>query len=110
MVRSVPHASWCSWISDELLGIFIPLLPDPNIEEAGHIVDRMDAALILGKREKRGVPSLGMSAGGGIERNPEVVADFRAGEAFGEILIQSHSVCSGQIDLGGGDGTQKKNG
>ena len=67
----------------------------------------MRAALVFRQFEKRSVPAIGAEAGGGVNRDAEVVADFRTGDALRLIFVKARRPFSGGIALGKGGNAQK---
>ena len=74
---------------DQLLRRSVELAPDAQVRgAAGRVVGRMRLALMLGQREDRRVPAVGVQACRLVDRNPQVVADVRTGNALRLILVK----------------------
>ena len=74
---------------DDLLRGCIYFLPNPHVERSARpVVGWMRLALMLGQRENFRVPGGGSHARRVGDREPEVVADFGAGNAFRLVLVE----------------------
>ena len=67
----------------------------------GDVIGRVDAALILGQRDERCVPSVGAVAGGVVDWDAQVIAQLRAGQAFGLVFVEDLEIVpdAAEIDL-----------
>ncbi len=85
---------------DHLLGSRIGILPyTQQGGTAPRIIGRMRTALILGKLEESGRPGVGPQARGVVDRNPKIVADFRAGDALRFVFVKAVIPFAAGIDL-----------
>ncbi len=87
-------------IRDDLLGGLVDLFPDAQVRGAAPAVVRaMRPALILRQLHQRCVPALGAQPPRGVDREPDVLADFRPCDAFDAILVEARRPIAGRIDL-----------
>ena len=88
-------------ISDQLLRVAVHFLPDTQVGgSAPGVIGRMRATLILGQRQQRRVPAIAAQARRVVDRQPEIVADIRAGNALQKIFVELGRPLAGWIYLG----------
>lgn len=87
-------------IGDQLLGIAVNFLADAKLSRASRrIIRRVRLALMLRDREQRGIPCIAAKPGGVGDGKAEIVADFRAGAAFGLVFVIAGRPFSRRVGL-----------
>src|SRR5687768_3957054 len=72
----------------QVLRLRMLLFPDAQVERSAEDIRRhVDAALLFRERDARGVPAVGVLARGVVDGQAEIVAELRARNALGLILV-----------------------
>ena len=85
---------------DHILGLWILLDPDTKIGRTTQDVRRdVYAALFFWQRDARRIPAVRRLPVGVVDRQPEVVAQLRTGNAFGKVFVIARLPDAGEFNL-----------
>ncbi len=94
-------------IGNDLLGRRVHLLPDAEVGGPPPAVVRsMCAALVFGQFDQCGIPAVAPQPRCIIDRQAEVVADLRSGDALEAVFVEARRPLSRRVHLGLCHGTE----